>query len=98
VLVSNVPGPKGDNLYLRGSKLEASYPLSALLPGLNLNTTLVSHGNSLDFGLLGDRHSLPDLGLVAERMEHHFKLLDKKVLGRRKSPARKKTAGKKRGE
>ena len=83
VLVSNVPGPGDDGLYLRGSKMLASYPISAFLPGINLNTTLLSHGNSLDFGLLGDMHVLPDLELVVERMQHHFESLQDQVLGAR---------------
>lgn len=80
VLVSNVPGPGDDAMYLCGSKMLASYPISALLPGINLNTTLLSHGNSLDFGLLGDKHVLPDLERVAQRMIHHFETLQRDVL------------------
>ncbi len=77
VLVSNVPGPGQDNLYLCGSRLLASYPISTLLPGVNLNATLLSHGNSIDFGLLGDRHALPELDSVVQRLQYHFKQLDK---------------------
>ena len=75
VLVSNVPGPGNEAMYLCGSKMLASYPISVFLPGVNLNATLLSHGNNLDFGLLGDKHVLPDLDLVVARMEHHFALL-----------------------
>jgi diacylglycerol O-acyltransferase / wax synthase len=94
VLVSNVPGPGDDALYLNGSRMVASYPISTLLPGVNLNVTLLSHGNKLDFGLLGDRHALPDLGLVAEGIERHFAAMEKEILkkktrARRKAPARK---------
>jgi hypothetical protein len=87
VLVSNVPGPDSDNLYLRGSKMLASYPISAFLPGINLNATLLSHGNSLDFGLLGDRHALPDLDIVAERMLYYFQQMQREVLGRTRRKA-----------
>ena len=94
VLVSNVPGPGDELLYLNGSRMVASYPISTLLPSVNLNVTLLSHGNSLDFGLLGDRHALPDLGLVAEGIERQFMAMEKAVLGkkpraRRKAPAKK---------
>ncbi len=82
VLVSNVPGPGFDHMYLCGSRLEASYPISTLLPGVNLNATLLSHGNSLDFGLMGDLHSLPDLDVVARCMEERFDELRKAVLGK----------------
>jgi len=74
-------------MYLHGSKLEASYPISTLLPGVNLNATVLSHGNSLDFGLMGDMHSLPDLDLVAQCMVSHFDKLQLAVLG--KSTAKK---------
>jgi WS/DGAT/MGAT family acyltransferase len=92
VLVSNVPGPGNDTMYLCGSKMLASYPISTLLPGVNLNATVVSHGNSLDFGLLGDKHILPDLDLVAQRMLHHFETLRGEVLGSK--PAAAKASGK----
>lgn len=81
VLVSNVPGPGEGDMYLCGSKMLASYPISTFLPGVNLNATVLSHGNSLDFGLLGDRHVLPDLDFVAQRMVHHFRNLQRSVLG-----------------
>jgi WS/DGAT/MGAT family acyltransferase len=92
VLVSNVPGPAEDVLYLRGSKQLASYPISAFLPGSNLNVTVLSHGNKLDFGLVADKHALPDLRFVAERMEKRFAELAKGVPGKR--TARKSPAGK----
>lgn len=91
VLISNVPGPGDENLYLRGSRMLASYPISAFLPGINLNTTLLSHGNSLDFGLLGDRHALPDLDIVVERMLHYFQEMQREVLGSDQGKAVKKT-------
>ncbi len=103
VLVSNVPGPGNEAMYLCGSKMLASYPISALLPGINLNTTVLSHGNSLDFGLLGDKHVLPDLDLVAERMLYHFESLQREALGNKSvavkgSKARRKTAPKARSK
>jgi WS/DGAT/MGAT family acyltransferase len=81
VLVSNVPGPGNEALYMGGSRLLASYPISTLAPGVNLNATVLSHGNSLDFGLLGDKHAMPDIERVARRMEHHFAVLERDVLG-----------------
>ncbi|RLA60763.1 MAG: hypothetical protein DRR04_04765 [Gammaproteobacteria bacterium] len=81
VLISNVPGPGDDDLYLRGSRMLARYPISTLLPGVNLNATMLSHGNSLDFGLLGDMHALPDLEIVVQRMALRFAELERKVLG-----------------
>jgi WS/DGAT/MGAT family acyltransferase len=90
VLISNVPGPGDDDMYLCGSRLVASYPISTLLPGVNLNATVLSHGNSLDFGLLGDMHALPDLHIVVERMGARFEELEKAVLGTGRRGSRKK--------
>ena len=87
VLVSNVPGPGDDSLYLCGSRMLASYPISTLLPGVNINITLLSHGNALDFGLLADMHALPDLDIVVERMAHYFGELQRQVLGRKRRKA-----------
>lgn len=93
VLVSNVPGPGEKDLYLCGSRMLASYPISTLLPGVNLNATLLSHGNSLDFGLLGDMHALPDLDIVVQQMVLRFEELQRAVLGKTRSgTGRKKTA------
>jgi WS/DGAT/MGAT family acyltransferase len=81
VLVSNVRGPSEDNVYLRGSKQLASYPISAFLPGGNLNVTVLSHGTKLDFGLVADKHALPDLQFVTQSMAEQFALLEKDTLG-----------------
>jgi WS/DGAT/MGAT family acyltransferase len=92
VLVSNVPGPGAEKMYLCGAELEASYPISTLLPGVNLNATVLSHGNSLDFGLMGDMHSLPDLEVVAERMVERFAELERELLGVRSAAKPRKAA------
>ena len=94
VLVSNVPGPGDEDMYLSSSRMVASYPISTLLPGVNLNVTLLSHGNHLDFGLLADRHALPDVNLVADAIVEQFELMEKAVLGMAKRPRKKPTAKK----
>jgi diacylglycerol O-acyltransferase len=81
VLVSNVPGPADDTVYLRGSRLISSYPISAFLPGSNLNVTVLSHGNKLDFGLVADKQALPDLRFISKRMEERFAELEKDLRG-----------------
>jgi WS/DGAT/MGAT family acyltransferase len=75
VLVSNVPGPGTSDMYLAGSRMEASYPISTLTPGNNLNLTVLSHGNSLDFGLLAAQGTLPDIDYLVERLDYQFKAL-----------------------
>ena len=49
VLISNVPGPR-ETLYLWGAALEASYPLSAIPPGLAMNITVFSYRDKFDVG------------------------------------------------
>jgi len=91
VLVSNVPGPEEDVLYLRGSRHLSSFPISAFLPGGNLNVTVLSHGNSLDFGLVADKHALPDLQYVAGRMKKRFAELEIEVIGKKRPVSRTKS-------
>lgn len=62
--VSNVPGPK-EVLYLRGSRMEANYPVSIPTHGMALNITLQSYADNLDFGFVGCRDALPHLQRLA---------------------------------
>ncbi|QLL06954.1 WS/DGAT/MGAT family O-acyltransferase [Mycobacterium vicinigordonae] len=62
--VSNVPGPQ-DVLYLRGSRMEASYPVSLVAHSQALNVTLQSYASTLNFGFIGCRDSLPHLQRLA---------------------------------
>lgn len=91
VLVSNVPGPGEEAMYMAGSRLLATYPISTLTPGVNLNATVLSHGNSLDFGLLADKHAMPDLATVTKRIEDHFAKLERAVIGARRKSSSKST-------
>ena len=77
VLVSNVPGPGGGQMYMDGARFVASYPISTLMPGTNLNVTVLSHGNSIDFGLLADKRAMPDVARVAESIETRFAELER---------------------
>jgi WS/DGAT/MGAT family acyltransferase len=62
--VSNVPGPR-DVLYLRGSRMEASYPVSIVTHSQALNITLQSYAGTLNFGFIGCRDTLPHLQRLA---------------------------------
>ena len=64
VCLSNVPGP-GEVLYLNGSRLEAIYPMSIPIHGMALNITLESYADTLNFGFIGDRDSVPHLQRLA---------------------------------
>lgn len=62
--VSNVPGPR-EPLYLRGSRMEASYPVSLVAHSQALNITLQSYADTLNFGFIGCRDTLPHLQRLA---------------------------------
>lgn len=64
VVVSNVPGPETP-LYLRGWKLDASYPMSIPFHGYALNITVQSYAGTLGFGFIGCRDTLPHLQRLA---------------------------------
>lgn len=64
VVISNVPGPE-TTLYLRGWKLEATYPLSIPFHGYGLNITVQSYAGNLGFGFIGCRDTLPHLQRLA---------------------------------
>jgi diacylglycerol O-acyltransferase / wax synthase len=62
--VSNVPGPR-ETLYLNGSRLEATYPVSIPMHGMALNVTLESYADTMNFGFIGCRDALPHLQRLA---------------------------------
>lgn len=64
VCLSNVPGPR-ETLYLKGSRLEAVYPMSIPIHGMALNITLESYADTLNFGFIGCRDAVPSLQNLA---------------------------------
>jgi diacylglycerol O-acyltransferase len=62
--ISNVPGPR-EMLYLQGSRLEATYPVSIPMHGMALNVTLQSYADTMNFGFVGCRDALPHLQHLA---------------------------------
>ena len=62
--VSNVPGPR-KTLYLNGSRLEATYPVSIPMHGMALNITLESYADTMNFGFIGCRDAIPHLQRLA---------------------------------
>ncbi|TSE02180.1 wax ester/triacylglycerol synthase family O-acyltransferase [Skermania sp. ID1734] len=62
--VSNVPGPT-ETLYMNGSRLEATYPVSIPMHGMALNITLQSYADTVNFGFIGCRDTLPHLQRLA---------------------------------
>jgi WS/DGAT/MGAT family acyltransferase len=74
VVISNVPGPQFP-LYGIGSKLVASYPVSAINDGIGLNMTVQSYNGSLDFGLVACRELMPDVWDVMDYLRMELEVL-----------------------
>lgn len=64
VTISNVPGPS-TALYFGEAKLVGTYPLSVLIDGQSLNITVISYCDTVSFGLLGCRETIPDINTLA---------------------------------
>lgn len=62
--ISNVPGPDKP-LYFRGYRLDSYFPLSIPFLGYGLNITVVSYVDTLNFGFIGCRDTLPHLQRLA---------------------------------
>lgn len=60
VVISNVPGPS-ETLYYGDAKLEGMYPVSIVLDGQALNISMASYRDTLEFGLIACRRSVPSM-------------------------------------
>ncbi len=76
VIVSNVPGPR-QQMYWNGAKLDGIYPVSVVTEGQALNITLTNTANTLDFGLIGCRRSVPHLQHILTHLETALAELEK---------------------
>jgi len=54
-----VPGPPIP-IYIAGGRIEATYPVSIIMPGMGLNITVVSYVDRVDFGFTVDPDLVPD--------------------------------------
>ncbi|MGV9798475.1 WS/DGAT/MGAT family O-acyltransferase [Mycobacterium sp. NPDC003449] len=75
LVISNVPGPR-QPLYWKGARLDGSYPLSIALDGQAMNITVAGNADSLDFGLVGCRRSVPHLQRMLGHLESSLKDLE----------------------
>ena len=64
VTVSNLPGPEGP-LYIHGAEMEAFYPTSLVTHGQALNITVHGYADTLGFGFIGCRETLPSMQRLA---------------------------------
>ena len=71
VVISNVPGPQVP-LYLAGARMLTYYPMSIVTHSLALNITVQTYAGSVDFGLVADKHAVPDLQDLADALRDAF--------------------------
>lgn len=72
LVISNVAGPP-QPLYLAGAKLLTYYPLSIVIHGLALNITLQTYAGHVYFGLIADRHAVPNAQVLADALHQAYK-------------------------
>ena len=75
IVISNVPGPKEPQFW-NGARLDASYPMSIPFDGQAVNITLTTNVDSLDFGLVGCRRSVPRLHSLLDHLENSLAELE----------------------
>ncbi|MEM1404890.1 MAG: wax ester/triacylglycerol synthase family O-acyltransferase [Pseudomonadota bacterium] len=85
VNISNVPGPS-ERLYMRGSRLEAMYPVSGVTHGQALNITCYSYAGTFGFGFAGCRDSVPSLQRLAVSAGKALEELEATFLPEQKAP------------
>lgn len=78
ICISNVPGMR-EPLYCNGARLDGNYPMSIAMNGQALNITLATSADSLDFGLVGCRRSVPHLQRLLSHLETSLKDLERAV-------------------
>ncbi|AMY19924.1 MULTISPECIES: WS/DGAT/MGAT family O-acyltransferase [Nocardiaceae] len=76
VIISNVPGPKTE-MYWNGARLDGVYPASIVLDGQALNITLATNADNVNFGLVGDRRSVPSLQRMLTHLDTALEELEK---------------------
>lgn len=65
LLVTNVPGPQLP-LYMVGRKLLDIFPIAFLPNGHGLSVAVFSYDGGLDFGLLADFDTIPDIDVISD--------------------------------
>ena len=68
LIISNVPGPR-EPVYRGGSRLDGIYPVSVVLSGQALNITLTNTADTVDFGVVGCRRTVPALQRLLGHLE-----------------------------
>ena len=82
LIVTNIPGPQVP-LYVLGRKLDDVFPLAFLPKDHALAVAIMSYNGAIDYGLLGDYDALPDIDVIADRIDAALKELLQAARGRR---------------
>ena len=69
---TNVPGPQVP-LYCMGAQLVEAYPMVPLSRNLDFGIAILSYCGDLQFGLLADRDTAPDLEVLADGIAEAFR-------------------------
>jgi diacylglycerol O-acyltransferase len=83
LVISNVPGPR-EPLYIAGARLEANYPVSAIVDGVGLNMTIMSYRDQIDVGIVADKDQIPDAWPLMDAVRHALDELADAVVPKRK--------------
>lgn len=75
VIISNVPGPSAP-LFWNGARMIGLYPVSLVMDRLALNITLTSYVDSLEFGIIGCRRTLPSMQRLLDHIERALEELE----------------------
>ncbi len=68
LVISHVPGPR-EPMYWQGCALDGIYPASVVVDTMALNITLVSRADSVDFGLIACRRTLPSMQRLLDHID-----------------------------
>ena len=71
LVISNVPGPQVP-LYMAGAKMLTFHPMSIVVHGVALNITIQTYAGSVDFGLIADKHALPQMHELTKALQDAF--------------------------
>jgi diacylglycerol O-acyltransferase / wax synthase len=67
LVISNVPGPRVP-MYFAGTRMESTYPVSAIADGSGLNITVNGYGGGLGLGVVACRELVPDVDDIAQHV------------------------------
>ena len=86
LIVTNIPGPQMP-LYVLGHRLEDLFPVAFLPKGHALAIAIMSYNGRIEYGLLGDYDSLPDIDVVAEGIDEALAELQEAACGKQAASA-----------